>query len=96
MKSIDNIVGMVMQKYNCTSLIEFNTALLQFNVMADRGKEGMSMYQKNGVLYWILDDRGNKIGVPIKASALVSRPTMKNLQSTFQANEQFRPIYKNG
>ena len=52
------------------------------------------MYQKNGLLYWILDDRGNKIGVPIKASALVSRPTMKNLQSKFQANEQFRPIHK--
>lgn len=52
------------------------------------------MYQKNGLLYWILDDRGNKIGVPIKASALAPRPTMKNLQSTFEANAQFRPIYK--
>jgi hypothetical protein len=39
-------------------------------------------------------DRGNKIGVPIKASALVSRPRMKKLQSNFQANEQFRQIYK--
>lgn len=93
-RTIDNIVGMVMQNYNCTSLIEFNTALRQFNVMADRGKEGMIMHQKNGLLYWILDDRGNKIGVPIKASALVSRPTMKNLQSKFQANEQSRPTYK--
>jgi hypothetical protein len=93
-KTIDNIVGMVMRNYNCTSLIEFNTALRQFNVMADRGKEGMAMYQKNGILYWILDEKGNKVGVPIKASALVSQPTMKKLQSTFQANEQFRPIYK--
>jgi hypothetical protein len=93
-KSIDNIVAMVMRNYNCTSLIEFNTAVRQFNVMADRGKEGSTMYQKNGLLYWILDDRGNRIGVPIKASALVSRPTMKKLQSNFQANEQFRPIYK--
>jgi hypothetical protein len=93
-KSIDNIVGMVMGNYNCTSFIEFNTALRQFNVMADRGKEGMTMYRKNGLLYWLLDDRGNKIGVPIKASALASRPTMKKLQSNFQANEQLRAIYK--
>jgi hypothetical protein len=93
-RTIDNIVGMVMQNYNCTSLIEFNTVLRQFNVMADRGKEGSTMYQKNGLLYWILDGKGNKIGVPIKASALVSRPTMKKLQSTFVANEQARPIYK--
>lgn len=93
-KTIDNIVGMVMRNYNFTSLIEFNTVLRQFNMMADRGKEGTTMYQKNGLLYWILDDRGNKIGVPIKASALVSRPTMKKLQNIFQANEQLRPIYK--
>jgi hypothetical protein len=45
-------------------------------------------------LYWILDDKGNKIGVPIKASALVSRPTMKNLQSKFQANKRFKQTYK--
>jgi len=93
-KTIDKIVGMVIQNYNCTSLIEFNAALRQFNVMADRGKEGSTMYQKNGVVYWILDDRGNKIGVPIKASALVSRPTMRNLQSTFEANAQVRSAYK--
>jgi hypothetical protein len=93
-KSIDNIVGMVMRNYNCTSLIEFNTVLRQFNVMADRGKEGMTMYQKNGLVYWILDDQGNRIGVPIKASALVSRPTMKKLQSTFKANDQVKGMHK--
>lgn len=93
-KTIDSIVGMVMRNYNCTSLIEFNTALRQFNVIADRGKEGTTMYQKNGLLYWILDCRGTKIGVPIKASALVSRPTIKKLQGKFQANEKFRPVYK--
>jgi hypothetical protein len=50
-KTIDNILDMVMRNYNCTSFVEFNTALRQFNVMADRGKEGMTMYQKNGLLY---------------------------------------------
>jgi hypothetical protein len=93
-KTIDSIVGMVMRNYNYTSVMEFNAALRQFNVMADRGKEGTTMYQKNGLLYWMLDDRSNKIGVPIKASALLSRLTMKKLKSTFQANEQVRPIYK--
>jgi hypothetical protein len=47
-KTIGSIVDMVMRNYNCTSLIEFNTVLGQFNVIADRGKEGMTMYQKNG------------------------------------------------
>lgn len=83
-KTIDNIVGEVMKRYNFSSLNEFNAVLRQYNVMADRGKEGMIMYSKNGLLFSMLDAKGGKIGVPIKASALASKPTMKNLEAHFQ------------
>jgi len=36
--------------------------------MADGGKEEMIMYSKNGLLYSMVDEKGNKIGVAIKAS----------------------------
>jgi len=52
--------------------------------MADRGKEGMTMFNKNGLMYTMLDSKGNKIGVPIKASALYVRPTLKNLTGQFE------------
>jgi hypothetical protein len=52
--------------------------------MADRGKEGMIMHSKNGLLYSMLDAKGNKIGVPIKASAFLCKPTLKNLEEHFQ------------
>jgi hypothetical protein len=82
-KTIDNIVGEVMRRYKFSSLTEFNEVLRQYNVMADRGKEGMVMFNKNGLLYSMLDENGNKIGVPIKASALLCKPTLKNLDAHF-------------
>lgn len=83
-KTIDNIVGEVMRRYKFSSLTEFNAVLRQYNVIAARGKEGMIMFNKNGLIYSMLDAKGNKIGVPIKASALLSKPTMKNLETHFQ------------
>lgn len=83
-KTIDNIVGQVVNRYKFSSLNEFNAVLRQYNVMADRGKEGMVMFNKNGLLYSILDGKGNKIGVPIKASSLHCKPTLKNLEEYFQ------------
>jgi hypothetical protein len=83
-KTIDNIVGEVMKRYKFSTLTEFNAVLRQYNVMADRGKEGMIMFDKNGLLYSMLDAKGNKVGVSIKASALLCRPTLKNLEEHFQ------------
>lgn len=89
-KTIDNIVGEVLKRYKFSSLTEFNAVLRQYNVMADRGKEGMVMFNKNGLLYSMLDAKGNKIGVPIKASALHSKPTLKNLEEFFQRGSSLK------
>ncbi len=89
-KAIDNIVGEVMRRYKFSSLTEFNAVLRQYNVMADRGNEGMVMFQKNGLLYSMLDAKGNKIGVPIKASALNAKPTLKNLEKHFQRGSSLK------
>jgi hypothetical protein len=93
-KTIDNIVSQVLNRYKFSSLNEFNAVLRQYNVMADRGKEGMVMFNKNGLLYSILDAKGNKIGVPIKASALLCRPTLKNLQEHFQRGTALKQVRK--
>ncbi len=82
-RTLDNIVGEVMRRYKFSSLTEFNAVLRQYNVMADRGKEGLLMYEKNGLRFSLLDSKGNKVGVPIKASALYSQPTMKNTSKCF-------------
>ena len=93
-RSIANVVSAVFSQYNFTSLPEFNAALKQFNVIADRGKEEGWIYNKRGLVYRILDAEGNKIGVPIKASSIGCKPTLYNLEKKFIANEPARDALK--
>ncbi len=86
-RSISNVVGAVFSQYKFTSLPEFNAALKQFNIVADRGKEEGRIYMNRGMVYRILNDTGNKVGVPIKASSISCKPILDNLEKKFTANE---------
>ncbi len=86
-RSISNVVGAVFSKYKFTSLPEFNAALKQFNIVADRGKEEGRIYKNRGLVYRILDSDGNKVGVPIKASSIGCKPILDNLEKKFTINE---------
>jgi len=93
-RAITNVVSAVVSQYKFTSLPEFNAVLKQFNVVADRGKEGTLMFEKKGLIYSILDEKGNKIGIPFKASSLNDKPTLKNLEARFAQNEEKRKPFK--
>ncbi len=92
-RSITNAVHMALS-YTFTSLPEFNAILRQFKVTADRGKEGTQMHAKKGLAYSLLDKNGNKIGIPIKASAIYGKPTLANLEKQFAINEKWRLPHK--
>ncbi|WP_254492143.1 hypothetical protein, partial [Salmonella enterica] len=77
--TITNIVNAVIRTYKFTSLAEFNAVLKQFNVIADRGRENTLMFQKNGLMYSIINEKGEQVGVPIKASAIYGKPTLASL-----------------
>jgi hypothetical protein len=68
-KAIANVLEAVLNTYKYSSLPELNAVLQQYNVLADRGSESSRVYKHQGLLYHILDDKGNKTGVPIKASS---------------------------
>lgn len=89
-RAITNIVGEVIRTYRFTSIPELNAILNQYNVAADQGSKDSRMFQKNGLLYWITDDRGKKLGVPIKASGIYGKPTLKKLDDRFQLNQTLR------
>ncbi|CAN5775890.1 conjugal transfer protein MobB [soil metagenome] len=86
-RSISNIVSAVFSQYKFASLPEFNAALKQFNVVADRGKEEGRIYKNRGLVYRILDAAGNKVGVPIKASSISCKPILENVEKKFTVNE---------
>jgi hypothetical protein len=93
-RSISNAVQLISQQYKYTSLPEFNAALRQFNVVADRGSDGSKMYNKRGLQYSLLDGKGNKVGIPVKASSIYGKPTLAYLEKQFKLNEALRQPYK--
>lgn len=93
-KSIASVVSIVTRNYKYTSLPELNAILRQFNVMADRGNEKSVMFEKKGLLFSLVDEKGNRIGIPIKASALPGKPTLSYLEKQFKLNEILRQPHR--
>jgi hypothetical protein len=93
-RSITNVLDAVINTYKYTSLAELNAVLKLYNVVADRGAEDSRTFQKNGLVYRILDENGTKVGVPIKASLFYSKPTLANLEKKFEQNESARLEHK--
>ncbi|MDN3653994.1 relaxase/mobilization nuclease domain-containing protein [Ferruginibacter paludis] len=93
-RSISNVVSAVFSQYKFSSLPEFNAALKQFNIVADRGKEDGRIYKSRGLVYRILDAQGNKVGVPIKASTIGCKPILDNLEKKFLINESAKESLK--
>jgi len=95
-RTITNILGFTLRAYKFTSIPELNVVLQQYNIQADRGSKDSRMYAREGLVYWVLDKQGNKIGVPIKASTIYGKPTLKTLEEKFKLNEQLRKPFKAG
>lgn len=91
--AISSIVREVTGSYKFTSLAELNAVLRQFNILANPGAEGSVMREKGGLLYCLLNEKGETVGVPIKASSIYSSPTLKNLEKKYPANETARRPY---
>ncbi|HEY0669170.1 MAG TPA: relaxase/mobilization nuclease domain-containing protein [Sphingobacteriaceae bacterium] len=92
-RAITNTVNEIVRSYRFTSVAELNAILQQFNVIADRGSEVSRMYENHGLIYSLLNN-GNKMGVPIKASTIYGKPTLKNLEPKFEQNKEKRKPYR--
>ncbi len=93
-RGIVNVLDSVLPKYKYSSLAELNAVLKLYNLVADRGKEQGIVFRKRGLVYRILDEKGNKIGVPIKASSIYNKPTLDYLEKKFKENEQGKQEFK--
>lgn len=86
-RSIINAVTVVARQYRYTSLPEFNAALRQFSVIAHRGEENSLMFRKGGLIFSMISPAGDMTGVPVKASAIHFKPTLKFLEKQFRLNK---------
>jgi len=94
-KSITNVVNAVLNTYRFCSLPEFNAVLNAYNVVADRGQQDGRIYKHKGLMYRVLDKDGNKVGVPVKASSINSKPTLEKLETLFEKNKALKEPFKN-
>ncbi|MDA6070380.1 relaxase/mobilization nuclease domain-containing protein [Flavobacterium sp. AC] len=85
-KAISNIINFVLTQYSCTSFSELNAVLSQYNIIADRCRESSIIFRNGGLLYKILNEEGKPIGMPIKASDIQNKPTLKFLENKFKIN----------
>lgn len=86
--TISNIVRSVVSNYKYSSLFELNAVLKQFNVVADRGEEGTAMYKRGGLCYSMLNEKGEKVGIPIKSSSIYSKPTLERIAEKFAPKKE--------
>ena len=93
-QSIYNVVTPVLRSYAFTTLAEFNAVLARFNVIADRGTEGSLMFRRMGLVYSVIDENGERIGVPIKASMLAGKPILTEIEKKFSRNKEKRKIFR--
>ena len=93
-RAITNVVDAVLPYYKYTSLAELNSVLKLYNVIADRGSETSRIYQRKGLVFRILNEKGEKVGVPVKASLIYNKPTLKTIEARFAQNETDRQPYK--
>ncbi|MDX9883105.1 MAG: relaxase/mobilization nuclease domain-containing protein [Prolixibacteraceae bacterium] len=93
-RAITNVLDAVLDKYRYTSLPELNAVLRQYHVLADRGSENSRIFKSGGLVFRVLDEQGNPVGVPIKASDFYNKPTLKYLGEKYAGNEAKRVPFK--
>ena len=86
-RAITEVLDAVLPRYRYASLADLNAVLKLYNVVADKAKTNRQTERPNGLLYRVLDEKGNKIGVPIKASSFYNKPTLPYLEKRFKENE---------
>lgn len=85
-RSIRDVLVNVYNQYRFTSLTELNAVLSLYNVKADGGREDSKLHKHRGLLYRVLDENGNTIGIPLKASTFDFKPILNNLEKKFVLN----------
>lgn len=93
-RAIGGVLNSVLKNYKFTSLPELNAVLGLYNIVADAGTENSRIREHDGLVYRMLDELGNKVGVPIRASDFFSKPTFKNIKEKFAANDMARAAHK--
>lgn len=89
-RSVSDVLNTVVDHYQYTSMDEFNAILREYNVVANTGSEHSRLQKVGGLYYHVLDENGDRIGVPLKASEFLLKPTLNRLEERFLLSQPLR------
>jgi hypothetical protein len=89
-EQIQRVLNEVNRDYAFASLPEYNAILRQYNVVADTGGENSRARKHGGLYYRALDEKGHRVGPPLKASGFEGKPTLARLQKKFEEGKDRR------
>lgn len=93
-RAIATVLNTVIHGYHCASLAELNAVLKLYNLWADTGAEGSRIQKNGGLLYRILNESGQPVGVPLKASSIHFKPTLLYLETAFKRGAEMKEPHK--
>jgi hypothetical protein len=89
-RAVSDVLNAVVDHYKYTNMDEFNAILREYNVVANPGSENSRLQKMGGLYYHVLGESGEIVGVPIKASAFLLKPTLARLEEHFSLNQSLR------
>lgn len=90
-RAITNILEYVLGQFHYRSFSDLNAILRWYNLTANPGKPDSRTHRQGGLLYHALDENGQHIGAPVKASSIYFKPGLKWLNARFEANTPLDP-----
>ncbi len=85
---IDSVIRYLPKYYNYDSLTSYNALLSLFNIRAERVEAIYNGQTKQGLVYFALNEIGEKVSNPFKASLFVKNASYQNLESHFKASKE--------
>ena len=89
-RAVSDVLNAVVDHYKYINIDEFNAILREYNVTANTGNENSWLQKVGGLYYHALDENGERIGVPLKASGFLLKPTLSRLEENFSLNQSLR------
>jgi len=94
-EAIANTLSYILETFRYRSIAELNAILRLYNLTAKTGRPGSRLHTFGGLLYQILDEKGQGRGAPVKASSLPFKPTLSWLETKFAEHRLLPPATVN-
>ncbi|MDM1412446.1 relaxase/mobilization nuclease domain-containing protein [Myroides odoratimimus] len=85
---IASVIRYLSKYYNYDSLTSYNALLSLFNIRAEKVEAFYNGQPKQGLVYFALNEKGEKVSNPFKASLFGKNASYQNLESHFKASKE--------